>query len=397
MWHGRAAVTPRPPAALTHFHPEWRAAPEAAFDIETTTTGQGTHAWTVGDRTYRVYRNVNLSVYSGQICNARCPFCVEELRPASRGRTLDAQRATEPDDACYFTRLEAALTLTRPLDPSLSITGGEPSLDPRLPGILARVSRFGLRKRTLTTNASGLLLPRADGGPGDVLDVVLGAGLAHLNISRAHWNADVNQRVMRIRPPQTEANLRTIVSRARDAGARPRLSCVLLAGAVHDLESCRRYLDWAAGLGVDNVVFRQLMRYDPVTHRPNAVTLYTDAAFVPLGPLLEALRPTTAGGGGGGRGRRADGDGGGSRRADGDPAFAFTRHVLGYYYSVEVFRYAGPAGPMDVCFEGADLALIERRRVEAADASGIAPINELVFHPDGALCSTWQPWDGRVA
>lgn len=368
-----------PEPALTRFNPDWRRAPEAAFDVDATATGQGTRPWRVGEATYRVYRNVNLSIYSGQRCNARCPFCVEELRPASRGGELEAQKHGESDDARYFSRLEAALALTRPLDPSLSITGGEPSLDPRLPGILARVAAAGLRKRTLTTNASGLLGPRPDGGQGDLLDVVLASGLAHLNISRAHWEADVNQRVMRIDPPppDPDAALREIVGRARAAGVRPRLSCVLLAGLVDDLEDCRRYLEFAAAVGVDNVVFRQLMRYDPVTHRPNAVTRHTDAAFVSQRPILEALQPSAPGTG--------------APAAD----FTFIRHVLGYYYSVEVYRHAGPAGPMDVCFEGADLALIERRR--AGVEPGAAPIHELIFHPDTALCSTWQPWDGRIA
>ncbi len=362
-------------AALTRFHPEWRRAPEAAFDVETTATGRGTRPWVVGDRTWQVYRNVNLSIYSGQRCNARCPFCVEELRPASRGRALDEQKRFEPDDARYFARLEAALALTRPLDPSLSITGGEPSLDPRLPGILSRVAAAGLRKRTLTTNGSGLLRPRSDGLPGDVLDAVLSGGLAHLNLSRAHWDAAVNQRIMRIDPPQGPEALAEIVERARAAGVRPRLSCVLLSGVVDALAGCIAYLEWAASLGVDSVVFRQLMRYDPATHRPNAVTRHTDTAFVPLDGLLEAIAPSAGGGVGG----------------DGHSAFTFVRHVIGYYYSVEVYRYAGPHGCMDVCFEGADLARIERRR------GPDAPIHELVFHPDTALCSTWQPWDGRIA
>jgi hypothetical protein len=45
-----------------------------------------------------------------------------------------------------------------------------------------------------------------------------------------------------------------------------------------------------------------------------------------------------------------------------------------------------------VCIEGANLAHIEADR-----AARKAPVlHELVFHPDGALCSTWQPWDGRI-
>lgn len=349
--------------ALTAFHPAWRDDPRGAFDVEHTATGEGTVPWSVGGETLSVYRNVNLSIYSGQTCNARCPFCVEELRPASRGRALEAQRRVEPDDARYFGRLEAALDLVAPLSPSLSITGGEPSLDPRLPGILEVVRRHGLRKRTMTTNATGLL--GATSGPGDLLDLVLAAGLSHLNISRAHWDESVNQRVMRINPAQSNADLALIVARANAAGVRVRLSCVLLAGLVADLDACERYLDWAASLGVDNVVFRQLMQYDRETALENGVTRFTDSAGVTLGLLLEALSAS---------GR-----------------FTFVRHVLGYYYAVEVHRWDGPRGPIDVCLEAADLAAIERRR-----RAGDAVVHELIFHPDTALCSTWQPWSGRI-
>ena len=359
---------------LTRFHAPWRLEPYAAFDVERTATGSGTRPLVVGERTYQVYRNVNLSVYSGQRCNAKCGFCVEELRPASRGTSLDLQKQVEPDDTRYFDRLDDVLTRLKPLDPTLSITGGEPSLDPRLPGILRRITAHGLRKRTLTTNGSGLLrrLPASEGG-GDVLDALAAASLAHLNVSRAHPDAGVNQRLMRITPPQTEPDLRLIFERAVAAHIRPRLSCVLVQGVVSDLAACEAYLSWAAGLGVDNVVFRQLMQYDPRTSAANSVTRFTDAAFVPLRPILEAIHPSAP-------------------DAAGHPAFEFVRHVVGYYYAVEVYRYAGPRGPMDVCFEGADLAGLEARRLEP----GGDVIHELIFHADTALCTTWQPWDGRI-
>ena len=356
--------------ALSTFVPGWRLDPRAAFDVAETATGAGVVPFEIGDRAYAVYRNVNLSIYSGQTCNARCPFCVEELRPASRGRDLASQKRVEPDDARYFRRLDEVLAMTKSLDPSLSITGGEPSKDPRLPGILERVARHGLRKRTLTTNGSGLLDALPSGG--DLLDQVLGARLAHLNLSRAHWDARVNQRIMRIDPPQTEADLRRIVTRAQAAGTRPRLSCVLLAGVVDSLETCLRYLSWAASLGVDNVVFRQLMQFDRSTYSENVVTRYSESSRVALDPILERIRPS----------------GGGPAH----PGFRFQRHVLGYYYAVEVFRFEVDGFGMGVCFEGADLADLERQRDR--DAPNV--IHELIFHPGTELCSTWQPWDGQI-
>jgi hypothetical protein len=249
-----------------------------------------------------------------------------------------------------------------------------------LPAILALLKRRGVRKRTMTTNGSGLLEPIDSANPagstgpvapGDLLDAVLAAGLSHLNISRAHPDPGENQRVMRIEPFFGNHALGRALDRCAEAGLRVRLSCVLLRGVIDSLERCLDYLDWAASMGVDNVVFRQLMAYDPRTVLANVVTRYTDRAAVPLEPLLERIRPS---------------DGG-----DDHPRFRFLRQVLGYYYYVEVYRYEGPQGGVDVCLEAADLAWIERdkRRAGRADV-----VHELVFHPNGQLCSTWQPWDG---
>lgn len=356
---------------------------QARFEVGATSTGEGFVLVEVGGRLWRVYDNANLSIYSAQTCNAHCPFCVEELRPLSRGVRLSEQKRALTDDDAYFEKLERALEAVEPLDPSVSITGGEPSRDPRLPRILALLKGRGVRKRTMTTNGSGLLEPidpidtlQSMGPMGptarrDMLDAVLSAGLSHLNISRAHPDPRENQRVMRFDPFFGNVALSRILDRCREARLRVRLSCVLLRGVVDSLAGCLEYLDWAASMGVDNVVFRQLMAYDPSTVLANVVTRYTDRATVPLEPLLERIRPTDGGGG--------------------HPRFRFLRQVLGYYYYVEVYRYEGPNGGVDVCLEAADLAWIERDR-QRRGRRDVA--HELIFHPNGRLCSSWQPWDG---
>jgi organic radical activating enzyme len=236
------------------------------------------------------------------------------------------------------------------------VTGGEPSQDPRLPRILRTLERHGARKRTLTTNGSGLLDTR-EGRP--LVDWITTTGLAHLNVSRAHWDDRVNAKLMRYRASPDAAALAEIVARARRGGTRVRLSCVLVANAVDDMEDVRAYLDFATRVGVDNVIFRQLMKTDPETAAENFVTRYSDRRRVDMMPLLAAICA--------------------------DPAFAFQRQVMGYYYYVEVWRYRR----IDVVFEGADLARLERTK---ATMPGV--VQEMVFHPNARLAATWQPWDG---
>jgi molybdenum cofactor biosynthesis enzyme MoaA len=332
------------------FVDEWRRRKSAASDLEANSTARRTVTFDLFGRSVRVYANANLSIYSAQACNAKCPFCVEELRPASRGTARRAKGGRAAMTA--FARLEQALETLRPLSPSVSVTGGEPSIDPRLPRILRTLADHGMRKRTMTTNGSGLLDVRAGRL---VIDWVTAMGLRHLNISRAHPDHDRNAQLMQLRAGLTLSQLREVVERASAVGTRVRLSCVLLRAETDSLDGVLRYLDFAASLGVDNVIFRQLMLSDPAAAAINSVVRYSDAKRAALEPILDAVS------------------------ADG--RFRFVRQVVGYYYYVEVWRF----GRMDVVFEEADLARLEVSKRAEPDL-----IHELVFHPNARLASTWQ-------
>jgi GTP 3',8-cyclase len=335
----------------------WRRGKSAVFDLHENSSARRTVRVDFGGKVRDVYANANLSVYSAQACNARCAFCVEELRPASRGAALATQRAVEPDDGRWFAALDRVLdTVQRGLHPSVSVTGGEPSKDPRLPRVLRTLAARGARKRTVTTNGSGLLEVREGRR---VIDWIAETGVMHLNVSRAHPEQDTNARLMRYAEGPTVDDMRAIVAAARAGGTRVRLSCVLVAGAIASLPDLFRYIDFARSIDVDGVIFRQLMKTDERTVAPNFVVRFSDRKRVALEPLLD--------------------------RVSGDPRFEFVRQIVGYYYYVEVWRTGG----VDVVFEEADLARLED--VKRADP-GV--VHELVFHPDGKLASTWQPWDG---
>lgn len=338
------------------FDPDLRARRSAAFDLRTNSTARATIDLDLRGKPYSIYKNANLSIYSAQPCNARCPFCVEELRPASRGRQLAVQRVVESDDDRYFHALNQTLHELRPLAPSVSVTGGEPSKDPRLPRILRTLADHGARKRTVTTNASGLLDER-EGRP--LIDWVTATGVQHLNISRAHPDHHRNAKLMRYDEGLSVEQLREVVRRAALGGTRVRLSCVLLSGAIDSVAGVYGYLEFAESVGVDNVIFRQLMQTDPDTASDNYVVRYSDAHRARLNPLLQELGT--------------------------DSRFVFQRQIVGYYYYVEVWRF----GRVDVVFEEADL-----RRLEATKREMPGIVHELVFHPNAQLASTWQPWDG---
>jgi molybdenum cofactor biosynthesis enzyme MoaA len=340
------------------FVDDWRRRGSAAFDLATNSTAKRLVSFTLWGRPFQIYANANLSIYSGQPCNAACSFCVEEIRPASRGIELASQKSHVDSDVRYFGRLEEVLSVLRPLSLSVSVTGGEPSKDARLPQILRTIKRCNMRKRTVTTNGSGLLDVRGDRR---VIDWIAWARCNHLNISVAHPDRDRNAQLMRLRDALTVSELKDVVEIVSRHGVRVRLSCVLLRSGIGTFAEVCRYLDFAQALGVDNVIFRQLMTTDPATHLTNGVVRFSSSERVPLEPLLDQISS--------------------------DPRFAFTRQILGYYYYVEVWRYRS----LDVVFEQADLAQLEKVKRHSPDC-----VHEMVFHPNAVLSSTWQPWDGLL-
>jgi cyclic pyranopterin phosphate synthase len=342
--------------AAAEFRDELRRQKSAAFDLEKNSTAQRVVSFPLWGKAADIYANANLSIYSAQKCNARCPFCVEELRPASRGVELIQQKEIERSDKIYFAALEETLAALRPLNPSVSITGGEPSKDPRLPQILRVLQQHEARKLTLTTNGSGLL-DVVEGRP--VIDWIAATGVRHLNISRAHPETARNSRLMGFEESLTHDEIERVVNIAKAAGTRMRLSCVLLEGETDSLEDVVGYIEFARRVGIDNVIFRQLMKVDSLTVQRNFVVQYSDRSRVPLEPILDAMSA--------------------------DDRFEFVRQIVGYYYYVEVWRY----GNIDVVFEEADLA-----QLETAKRATPGIIHELIFHPNARLASTWQPWDG---
>jgi len=341
---------------MTHFDKEKRIGKSYSYKFGQNSTDKNKVRFNLWGNNVSIYGNANFSIYSAQKCNADCTFCVEELRPASRGVQLSNQKEILKSDSKYFEALYESLVAVDPVKPTISITGGEPSKDPRLPGILSIASKFDTPRATITTNASGLLDKT---GNKNVLDTIIEAKFGHINISRAHYLDDWNNRLMRYSEGPSIKNLKYIVAKSKEAGVRVRLSCVLINGAIDTLGKILKYLEFAELIGVDNVIFRQLMMIDQKKFARNYVVSFTEAKRTMLDPILY--------------------------QADKNNEMHFQSQIVGYYYYVEIWRYKN----IDVIFEEADLAQLERTKKTTHNL-----IHELVFHPNGKLCSTWQPWDG---
>lgn len=297
----------------------------------------------------RVYKNFNFSIFTDDYCNADCKFCVAQLRFENRG--IMYQKCKIDDDNEYLKRLEEVLVTIRPLNPSISITGGEPTRCRRLVSILELVNKLGFRKRTITTNGS-CLLHEVKGKT--ILQHLIDNGFSHLNISRTHFDEEINKGIMKFEAGNYCSNedLAKILPYALKNGLRPRMSCLLLKEGVHSVKDIVDYLEFYGNLGADNIIFRELMDFDKGNMTNVEKMNYCIENKIKLNDIWEQF--------------------------DAEPRLVPYKNILGYYYYVEIYNYKNV-----VCVsESADLTKLYAEKSKKGNED---IVYEMVFHPNGNL------------
>jgi hypothetical protein len=135
---------------------------------------------------------------------------------------------------------------------------------------------------------------------------------------------------------------------------RPRMSCLLTKEGVSTLEEMVKYMKFYQNIGLDNVIFRELMDYK----KENMVNVekikYCEENKVLLNDIWGKI--------------------------DKDKRFSPIRNLLGYYYYVEVYKFEN----VDMCSEGANLVKLYDEKEKHKDT-----VYEMVFHPNGNLNGSW--------
>lgn len=298
----------------------------------------------------RVYSNVNLSIFTDDYCNANCKFCVAQLRFESKGQMYKKSRIASDNE--YFDRLDSVLERLKPLNPSISITGGEPTKSHRLIPILQIIEKHGYRKRTLTTNGSGLF-DIVDGKP--VIQHITENHFQHLNISKAHFDEEINKNIMQYETGYcSNEDIARIAMFAKANNLRPRMSCLLLKDGIKDIDGIKKSLDFYQNLGIDNIIFRETMDYDEKSMSNHIKMEYLKNNKIYLNDIWKHI--------------------------DKDSSFKFTKQILGYYYYVEVYKYK----MVDMVSESANLVKLYEQKKIASDV-----VFEMIFHPNGKLNGSW--------
>lgn len=123
---------------------------------------------------------------------------------------------------------------------------------------------------------------------------------------------------------------------------------------ISNLDEMIRYMEFYQRMGLDNVIFRELMDYDKESMSNPEKMQYCIDNKVYLNDIWKAI--------------------------DNDSRFTPIRNLLGYYYYVEIYKYQN----IDMCSEGANLVKLYDEKEKHADV-----VYEMVFHPNGNLNGSW--------
>ena len=247
------------------------------------------------------------------------------------------------------------LDLVIDLNPSVSITGGEPTLSPRLPEVARILDEYGIRKKVVTTNGTGLFLKFPNEKLNNI-DTLMETNFDHMNISRAHYDDTTNKSIML---PKTKkgadfSQLLKVQDYLNGSSVKTRLSCVLTKSGIKSIDDIKNYVKFFNDNGgFDNFIFRELMYHDRKTAN-DAIVDWSDKERVLLNDLWKNF--------------------------DTDKDFDEVLSVLGYYYYVEIWKLFNST----IATESSNL---EQHYIEKDAHKDV--VYEMVFHENGNLTSSW--------
>jgi len=214
-------------------------------------------------------------------CQASCPFCFSDA-------SVSAEQEQAQINLAVVSEAERAAR-ARGAERFVITGGGEPGLvRHRSLTELIAIGRSSLGKTVLITNGHHI----ARRNPAEIATVLsdyAAAGLAVLAISRHHPDDDTAAQLMNLGIDAAAVAKTWSEGRSRWPDLRLRFTCVLQRGAVDDAETMDAYVDWAVGLGVTEICFKELYvstSVESVYHR-HAANAWSHANQVSLSLVLE--------------------------------------------------------------------------------------------------------------
>lgn len=313
----------------------------------------------VEDQVFEVRPGLTFTPFANPTrCNAHCRFCSEELQRAGQ-QNLTAKRIINDYDQ-YFQALKQVLKDISAINQiGLSLSGLEATSDPfwlkRLLSLIRENFVNLFDEKVLYTNSSGLYTH-----PG-LIDELVKTGFDRLEVSRCHFDDEINQQIMyfnRNEPVFLNENYERLIQRLNEV-LLVKNSCILTKTGISSVELIEEYLEWIIGLGVKEVVFRELSKISD-QYINNSTKQWVDNNTVSIDSILKSVMPSF------------------EVLRNG---WEYLSSKTGYYYYNESYKYKGK---ITVVLETSSYSELINRNQQNV-------IQKLIFHSNGNLCGDWDP------
>lgn len=237
-------------------------------------------------------------------CLHDCSFCIED----ATGQKYPTMIGDNKYKEFVYGIIDDLKTNGRKAD--ISVTGGEPLLNYNrakivLDAIQSRlddVLRYGI-------NTSGT--PLRDERYIDLINEQFKTGKFHLNISRHHYDDDINAEIFRGARPLSTEELQRI---NEQFGGQVSLQLVLNKNGICNKDEVKKYVDKFSGMGIKYITIRAMQDMDNIAGaNPNKVIYSREAKKVDFQKIIEEL--------------------------DEDSDFQYIEQVVGPYFDYEYYKY----------------------------------------------------------
>jgi len=315
--------------------------------------GEGYKECVLGGRTYKLRTNASFTPYIDYGCSARCRFCSETL---SKNHRVDIEDYDPCSHEIRLIKFQEVIRALKGFKIELSISGLEPLLG--LDQVISFVNEVErIENEDGVSSVEGIVM-YSNLSEGKRKYEQLKLLLAHkkfqkLEISRHHYEEDINNLIMRYLDKEAIAN---IGFRERVSAILPlcdaKLVCVMQKGGIESLDDVRKYLDWSIDLGFKQVGMRQLAIVENVVDH-NETSDYCISHLVDTVGILKEI--------------------------ENDKDFVFINVIRGYYFFTFNYKYKS----IDMSFSLSDYnEMIMHHNSEYKD--------KLILYPNGTLCYDWD-------
>lgn len=293
-------------------------------------------------------KNVSFTPYIFNGCSADCKFCSEKLE-RKNGKKNDFALCEE-----YFEKLSEILNMLQDNEIFLSISGMEPleSIE-FLNKVLKEFQKFEKNGGKICEKVVYSNLSAGTDNLEEIIQLIKTHNIARIETSRHHYNDAKNNNIMRFKNKRIIFN-KTYEKIIRDLQKEVliKLVCVLQNTGINNYPEVKKYLGWASGIGIKNVVFRELSIFDESIIK-NENSDYIKDNRVPLINILKMIN---------------------------EDEFKLKEIHKGYYYFSFKYLYKEDT---EVTFEVSDYE--EMIRHHNGDK-----IKKLIYYPNGNLCCDWN-------